>query len=122
MMSRITLHLRKQVRGRESDDALFSYKFPSTMSRSRNTMHPPGLHFAQSTFTEETTNGDVSVMIQESAIIHDDHGNIIRAYDDSSDDTLDTMDIMRDTAMREWYELRETTLPKVRQPPEVHFC
>jgi hypothetical protein len=122
MMSRITLHLRKQVRGRESDDALFSYKFPSAMSRSRNATQPPVLRFARSTVAGEITTGDVSVMIQESAIMHDDHGNVIRTYDDDSDDTLDTMDIVRDTANQEWYELKSATLPKMREPPEVHFC
>ncbi|KAI0345637.1 hypothetical protein BDW22DRAFT_1426307 [Trametopsis cervina] len=112
MISRITLHLRKQVRARELDDGLLSYKFPTGNSmanvRSR-------LRFARSV-GESTTLGssDVSVMVQESAVVHDDHGNVLDGDDDYDEESgraaYTRFAGKKQSAVEEWYELRPPPL------------
>lgn len=98
MMSRITLHLRKQIRSREIDTDLISLK---TFTRSMPRFRSDGTHHTH-------TTGDVSVMVQESAVVHDDRGNVLSMYDDDSDDTVDRrVDKQKDRpAGQDWYDLR----------------
>jgi len=120
MMSRITLHLRKQVRSREIDEALVSYKFPSTMSvthlRSR-------LRFARSdghstgAIATAGSAGDVNVnvVVDQTSVMHDDKGNVIVDAQDDFCSPEDDADLAaadaelrerKSAAVREWYELR----------------
>jgi hypothetical protein len=78
------------------------------------------VRFARTFGQTTTTTGDVSVMIQESAIMHDDQGNILRSYNDQSTDTLETTEIS--TTNEECYEMTTSEPLKVREPAGVHFC
>ncbi|KAI0763684.1 hypothetical protein BC629DRAFT_1543046 [Irpex lacteus] len=60
-----------------------------------------------------TDLGDISVMVQESAVVHDDGGNIVRAYHDDSEDSgstgVSSMDVERKDGSvggHDWFELQ----------------
>lgn len=104
-MSRITLHLRKQVREQDVDCRL-SFKLPSTMPRSFAETRSR-LRFAKSGVELNTGMEDVSVVVQESAIVHDDQGNVLRSYNDASDNkVINITGDKKDARMSEWIELR----------------
>lgn len=96
-MSRITLSLRKKAHSRESDPLLRSAVKSASTTLPRFAHRVP-VDIAQRSGTT-TDLGDFSVMVQESAVVHDDDGNVIRAYDGDSDDSGSTgvtsMDIKR---------------------------
>ena len=102
MMSRITLHLRKQVQNRTIPTDVISLR---TLSQSLPRFRSNG----GGQFT--TDLGDISVMVQESAVIHDDCGNPVRGYDDDdSDDSEERMERQKDlTVEQDWSDLRQPT-------------
>ena len=72
MMSRITLHLRKQARARETDTALqvFSGTEGSSGIRSR-------LRFTRSGNGQTTSLDPLSVTVEETTVTHDDKGRVV---------------------------------------------
>lgn len=111
MMSRITLSLRKKAHSRESDPLLRSAVKSVTTTLPRFAHRVP-VDVAQLSGTT-TDLGDLSVMVQESAVVHDDDGNIVRAYDGDSDDSGSTgvtsMDVKKKDGSvggHDWFELQ----------------
>lgn len=111
MMSRITLSLRKKAHSRESDPLLRSAVKSASTTLPRFAHRVP-VDVAQRSGTTMDL-GDISVMVQESAVVHDDDGNIVRAYDGDSDDSGSTgvtsMDVKRKDGSvggHDWFELQ----------------
>ncbi|KAI0088523.1 hypothetical protein BDY19DRAFT_993920 [Irpex rosettiformis] len=113
MMSRITLHLRKQVRAREIDTDLITLK---TFSKSLPRFRSVG---GASTIIDP---GDVSVMVQESAVVHDDRGNVLSVYDNDSDETDDTEERPKrgkdHIEGEDWYEIRPPAPVQLHSRPK----
>ena len=86
MMSRITLHLRKQARSREDDARLQTFSM-GTVSALRSR-----LRFVRSGADSAAAgpDGRVAVTVQESTVTHDDAGRL-----------------MDKGAVDEWYELHQ---------------
>lgn len=74
MMSRITLHLRKQARSREDDPDLQTYPLGTFSSvgaiRSR-------LRFTRTPPANQSTDPRMTVTVQESTVMHDDDGYLV---------------------------------------------
>ena len=104
MMSRITLHLRKQARSIDGDLSFASASLISlsaaqsiVWSRIRFTHHnsPAGI------------DPQMGVTIEESTVRYDDHGHVVD--DDSDDRHAHSMKVQKKGAAgvtNEWYELR----------------
>lgn len=71
MMSRITLHLRKQACSQESGQEPPSWTPLSPVSLDER----PRLQFARTTSARPSV--EISVAVEETSIIHDDRGNIV---------------------------------------------
>ncbi|PSR80466.1 hypothetical protein PHLCEN_2v6723 [Hermanssonia centrifuga] len=104
MMSRITLHLRKQARARDIETEFIGFASTDTIQhgvRSR-------LRFNnRSAGRGITTDPQLTVTVEESAVVHDDDGNLLG---DSQDDDGERR------KMAEWYEMqmRPKTPPVAR--------
>ena len=96
MMSRITLHLRRQVRSHDGSHSLVSHHLRSYVSTSnlRSRLRFVNSSGARST---STASGEVNVVVEETSVVHDDLGNIIENPD---------LRGKKDAAIQEWYELR----------------
>lgn len=113
MMSRITLHLRKQARSRENDTVLQAYSVGTQSASIRSR-----LRFKRS--GGQASLDPVSVAVEESTVMHDDRGNVVgeRVFSKKS------------RAAEEWYEMRPPPPARVassraRMPkeadPELRF-
>ena len=105
MMSRITLHLRKQARARETDTALqvFSGTEGSSGIRSR-------LRFTRSGNGQTTSLDPLSVTVEETTVMYDDDGNVVGDPAAGKKGGAGT---------EEWYELRAPASPRPPAPARV---
>lgn len=107
-MSRITLHLRKQVRSRDEDNVLVSY-FPSSLSASNLRDR---IRFTHSHARSTVDTGEVSVIVDQTSVVHDDRGNILEEPE---------IRAKKDAAVQEWYELRPPPPVRINTRIKEHF-
>lgn len=107
MMSRITLHLRRQGRTADMDQnahVLATYGSANNL-RSR-------LRFTRSAGRSTADFSQVSVSVQETSVIHDDNGHLVDEVD--KNEYLYAIQQKKEAAVQEWYELRS--------PSPSHFA
>lgn len=106
MMSRITIHLRKQARSRELDTHLATYSYSTTTD-------PPvgrsNLRLGRTNATAHTiTDPHLTVTVEENTVTHDDDGHVLDPSHKPG---------------AEWYEMRPPTPARLsnRAPPQLRF-
>lgn len=100
MMSRITLHLRKQARSREADAQLQTYSL-TTISRTTTSGLRSRLRFTRSTDVGQfSTDPGVAVNVEESVVTYDDRGNVLSEVADPNALKTPT------SPDGEWFEVR----------------
>ena len=108
MMSRITLHLRKQARDHKIESGCLG--FSALRERSR-------LRFTNSSVADvRHPLPAVNVIVEASSVVHDDHGVILGATDTTSRGP-------GPSKVPQWYELHDITPPPgdlLLYPPPSH--
>lgn len=103
MMSRITLHLRKQARGRKTETD--SWERAGSHSRLRFT-HSGG----RSGTIAGTHLPSMSVTVEETSVMHDDRGNILGNRE--SEFPPRPPCVRPENVEEEWYEMASLTPPQ----------
>lgn len=110
MMSRITLHLRKQARSRQGDSQLETYPLGTLTVTALRTR----LNFNRSGPPQESPaeSRGVAVTVEETTVVHDDDGRLVDMHDDD-DSTLAGLPVPGTTDMDkraapglDWFEIR----------------
>ena len=119
MMSRITLHLRRQALSPEEDDPESDYTtMPLTDLRTRlrftHSNAPGGSHsHSHSRSRSGQTAPTVSVTVEETSVVHDDRGNLLRS-------PTDEVHVAEPRKAAEWYEMAVRRPRRGSNPPPAH--
>lgn len=90
MMSRITIHLRKQARSRDEDPFLVTWS-RATVSLAEAPFSRLRFNNKSNATAQTFTDPHISVTVEETSVVHDDHGGVLGAGP---------------KATEEWYEMR----------------
>jgi hypothetical protein len=102
MMSRITLHLRKQARSRDADPTLSTFPGLTSIATASSAMWTR-VRFTRSS-APSTSDAKVNVAVEETTVRYDDHGNVLDGEDRYPPIFVHTA--KRGGAPEEWYEMQ----------------